>query len=284
MNTQDTVAQALAAGDSLPAGPAVIAKLTELSRDANADARDLGKVLQLDSSLTTRVLKQVNSTFYGLSQTINTVTQAVVILGFQEIKKIALTVPAADLFANNEKHSGIDIGQLRERSIKIACLGQKISHLIDYPVPEEVFVAGILSDAGMVILNKILGDEYAAVVAEAAEPNLLPALEAERLGITHPEIGYQLAQKWRFPDDLATSIRYHHAPVQNGSIQSGAGMIYLAQRVLRYKEENGDLDCLLASLPAEFASYDLSCDTLNTAYDKACEEFAEACKQLSGDA
>jgi HD-like signal output (HDOD) protein len=278
------VEKALQSGIAFPAGPVVMARVTGLCRDPNATARDLGKVLQLDATLTSRVLKQVNSVFYGLSAKIKTVTHAVVILGFDEIKHIALSVPVANLYQQNAGKPGLDVLALWDRTVQIACLTRAFSYHINHPVPEQTFVAAILADVGMVILNNILAEDYAAVADTAPDDEALAGIELAELGISHIEVGVRLAQKWQFPPELIQAIHLHHAPVENGQVHREAGLVCTARRTLDTLADDVDFAMALGRLPAEVvANFALTADSLAQSWEKAAREMGEAKTILAVD-
>jgi len=282
MDRRAVVEKALKNAKSLPAGPAVMSKISELCRDPRASARDLGKVLQLDTALTTRVLKQVNSAFYGLSATIKTVTHAVVILGFQEIKHIALSVPVAGLYEDHAHDPGIDIQALWEKTLASACLARALSYHVRYPVPEQIFVSGILADAGMVILNSILGEEYRTVVESCPEDDFLPEIEQAELGINHIEVGRRLAEKWHFPPELVQAITCHHDPLQGEVVLIESGLVHVGRRLQELKAKGDDPVLLLPELPAPIAeALHLTPEAVRTAFEKAVLELDAAKQMLS---
>ncbi len=280
MDRRETIEKALKSAKALPAGPMVMAKISELCQDPRASARDLGKVLQLDTALTNRVLKQVNSSFYGLAATIKTVTHAVVILGFQEIKHVALSVPVANLFQEHFDKPGIDIQDLWENSLSSACMARALSYHIKHPVPEQVFVSGILADTGMVILNNILGNEYAAVVAGCPDDAFLPEMEEKELGISHIEVGRKLTKKWHFPDDLIQAIGAHHDPIVDGRILTEPALVYLGRRFMPPLMQGQPPEALLEDIPNELIEeFKLTPEATNTAFEKAGADL-EAAKQM----
>ncbi len=283
MGQRELIEQAIEEGAALPAGPAVIARMEEICRDPQATARDLGKVLQLDSSLTTRILKRVNSSFYGLSSTIKTVTHAVVILGFQEVRNIALSVPVANFFHEAAGTPGIDIEALWNQSVANACLARTLSYHIGHPVPEQVFVSGILCKIGMVVLNNVLQEKYAIVVDACGEPSGLPQAETEAFGITHVEVGTRLARKWKFPDDLCRAIEYQYEPVHDNTIETEAGLIYAARRIFATIQNEQDMELALATFPDKLTEeFALTPDATQEAVQKAAAEF-ETAKQMLND-
>ena len=280
MDRRALVEKSLKDANTLPAGPAVMARIGELCRDPRASARDLGKVIQLDTALTNRVLKQVNSAFYGLSATIRTVTHAVVILGFQEVRHIAMSVPVANLFEEHSGDPGLDIGGLWEQCLGSACVGRALSYHIWHPVPGQVFVTGILAETGMVILNSILADEYRAVVEACPDQDFLPQVEESEIGISHIEVGRRLAEKWHFPADLVQGIGSHHHPIVDGEVPTMAGLVYAGQRFYRRFAAEDDPVNELTELPPQLVeAFQLTPEAVQIAFDKAETELAEA-KQI----
>lgn len=284
LDTRKQVEKALQSDQYLSAGATVMAKLGQITRDPNATARDLGKVLQFDPALTSRVLKQVNSSFYGLSATIKTVTHAVVILGFDEIKHIALSVPVANLFSENKDKPGLDITALWDQTVAEACVARALSYHVRHEIPEQIFVAAMLVDAGMVVLNNLLGEEYARLVSSAPDDDFLPEVETASLGINHLEVGRELAEKWKFPLDLINTIAFHHDPFQNGQLLRDAALVQTARRSTKARNQGLSQAEVLAELPAELtASFQLSEASLGEAVDRGFQDVSEAKRMLSSD-
>lgn len=284
MDRRERVEQALKKDTTLPTGPAVLGRIAELCKNPNASARDLGKVLQLDTGLTTRLLKQVNSSFYGLSTTVKTVTHAVVILGFQEVKHLVFSTPVADFFEANRNSKGIDIAQLWNDSIEIACLARTISYHIRHPIPEQVFISGILCEIGMVILNNILGEEYAELVQSCLEEDFLPEMELAELGISHTEVGRRLATRWRFPEELLRPILYHHDPLAEGSVILEAGLPFVARHLLHQSAQGQTIAEILETIPPELlTTFSLDSTAAGECLEKAKRDFESAKKMLAGE-
>lgn len=282
MTIREKVEAALRDGKALPAGPAVMSKISELCRDPQASARDLGKLIQLDSALTTRVLKQVNSSFYGLKASIKTVTHAVVILGFQEIRHIALSVPAASLYQDHLDAPGIDVAALWESTLQTACLARAYSYHVKHPVPEQIFVGAILTNIGMVVLNDILAEEYATVVEKCPDDEFLPSVEEAELGISHIEVGRALAEKWHFPPDLIRTIACHHDPVADGEVVPEAGLVYAGRITSTGKFLARTAEQILADLaPVVVEEFDLTPAVIGQVIEKADSEVDAARAMLT---
>lgn len=159
------------------------------------------------------MLKLVNSAFYGFPGKINTITHAIVILGFNTVKNIVLTASVFDRLKDDAGNSYFDIEKLWMHSIGTGVIAREIASKLKSRCLEESFLAGLLHDIGKVILFKFLEDEFRQVVAHQKEHDCL-LIDAEKkiIKITHSEIGGWLAQKWKLPADLRNAIKYHHNP------------------------------------------------------------------------
>jgi HD-like signal output (HDOD) protein len=237
--------------DALPPCPAVLTKVGELSRDPTSSARDLGAVIATDEALAAQLIKRVNSAFYGLRGTISTVTQAVVILGYQEIRNIVYTVQTEQVFSGQTGSGGIDVLALWDHSLQVAVLARDFSYRIRYPIPEEVFVAGIIHDIGQVIMNSLLGEEYRRFKARAHADLLdLAAAEVANFGVDHTEVGWRLTAKWDFPESLQLAVRHHHRLESSEGSPAGIAPMVLAANIVCLGRERGrPSEELVAEIP-----------------------------------
>ena len=231
---------ALRKGDALPPCPAVLTKVAELSRDPSSTARDLGRIIATDEALASRLIRRVNSAYYGLRGTISTVTQAVVILGYQEIRNTVYAVQTEQVFRDQAGSGNNDVLALWDHSLQVAVLAREFGYRVRHPVPEEVFVGGIIHDIGQVILSSVLGEEYRRFKARAhADGRDLAAAEADAFGTDHARIGWELTNKWDFPESLQMAVRCHHQlPASDGELV-GIAPLVLAGNVVCVARERG---------------------------------------------
>jgi putative nucleotidyltransferase with HDIG domain len=208
----------------LPALGSVVTKvMTAVVEETSA--RDIAEMIERDSSVTGRILKVINSSFYGLSGHISTVSQAVPLLGIQVVKNIVLTFSVLDIFPRS-KEDGFDFQKLWEHSFATASAAKLLAKETGYEDPEEALVAGLLHDIGVLILAKHGLKEYMDVRKRHDETGK-PVIELEReiLGITHPELGALLAEKWKLPDILIIPVRYHHHEILPREMHSQARLL-----------------------------------------------------------
>jgi putative nucleotidyltransferase with HDIG domain len=215
--------------DDLPTLPRTVLKITELVNDPKSSAKDLARVITDDQVLTARLLKLVNSSFYGFPERISTVTGAIVLLGFDAIRNLLLTTSVFDLFANHNRKKKQDQEKFWDHSLGCAVGAKVIGNYLRHDKIEELFVSGLLHDIGKIVEMMYLSDEYTKVVSVIDSENILmTAAENKVLGYNHAEVGKLLAEKWNLPAKLVQVIAYHHQPANAGSFAMEAAIVHLA--------------------------------------------------------
>jgi len=216
----------------LPTLPPVVSRLLGLIDDPNSSARDVEAILSRDPSLTMKVMRLVNSPFYGYGN-IKTVQQAVVILGFEAIRGIALSAAAFEAFpgVGRPGFSRIDFWR---HSLAVGVAGRLLAQRAGWKDFEEAFVAGIIHDIGKVVLDEYCPELWERVLLHTKEHNCL-IVESERavLGLSHAQIGRWLASRWHLPPAYVAAIFYHHQPGFAANEKKMAGVIHVADVIAR---------------------------------------------------
>jgi putative nucleotidyltransferase with HDIG domain len=220
--------------DDRPTLPRTVLKITELVNDPKSSAKDIARIITDDQVLTARLLKLVNSSFYGFPQRISTVNTAIVLLGFDAIRSLLLTTSVFDLFAGRNKKSKRDQEKFWDHSLGCAVGAKVIGNYLRHDKIEELFVAGLLHDIGKIVEMMYLPDQFARVMAAANQENILMLTAEEKvLGYDHAEIGRLLAVKWNLPIKLEQVIAHHHQPAAAGSFIMEAAVVHLADILCR---------------------------------------------------
>ena len=213
--------------ESLPTLPPIVSKLNEMVADEDITANQLGKVIEKDQVLTSKLLRMVNSSFFGFPQRISTVSNAIVLLGFNVIKTLIVT---SSIF---EVMQASDIG-LFEHSLGCATASGIIAKRLGIKNPEEVSTAGLIHDLGKIVLRSEMPDEYEKIVDSAAElGKYMRELEKENLGIGHGEIGGMLARQWNLPERLIIPIEFHHRPNSAPDFKDITAIIHFSDILIR---------------------------------------------------
>jgi len=215
--------------DDLPTLPRTVLQITGLVNDPKSSAKDLARVITDDQVLTVRLLKLVNSSFYGFPQRISTVTGAIVLLGFDAIRNLLLTTSVFDLFANRNHQKKQDQERFWDHSLGCAVGAKVIGNYLRHDKIEELFVSGLLHDIGKIVEMMFLPDEFSEIAAAVNRDNILiTTAENNVLGYNHAEVGKLLAEKWNLPVKLVKVIAHHHHPDNAGSFAMEAAIVHLA--------------------------------------------------------
>lgn len=199
--------------DKMPAFRSSVQHLLQLAADINADSREIVQVVETDPLMTVKILKVINSPFYGLAQKISSVQRAVVHLGINTIKNMALSVAAIGMLPEKNQ-AGFDTHAFLLHSLTTAALCKMLAERLKVPLQQssDYFVAGLLHDFGKIVFAEFIPTTYQRVLYNASEQGLpLSQVETDMLGIDHSQAGKLLAQHWGLSDDLIEGINHHHS-------------------------------------------------------------------------
>ncbi|MEM7680374.1 MAG: GGDEF domain-containing protein [Planctomycetota bacterium] len=199
----------------LPTLPAIAVEVIDLVKDPDVTIRKIAETIQNDPALAGKVLKTVNSSFYGQSKAISSIQQALVVLGLRSVKTLALgftLVTNLEVDADNTP-DGFDHMGFWKRSLFSASAAKKLADEVKLGEPEEVFLAALMQDLGMVALSQTLGAEYEPVLRSAGPKHrALARHEREAFEMDHAQLGAELAKTWGLPEVLIEPIRWHENP------------------------------------------------------------------------
>ncbi len=226
---QQTLEKKLA---DLPPLPAVVTRIMETVNNPDTSAADLNRLIAMDQGLSSKVLRIVNSAYYGFPKRISTITHAVVILGFNTVRNLVLGVSAFGLLSQKSIPYGLNRARFWEHSVAAAVAGSILAKKRLSKVrsaPEEAFIGGLLHDIGTLFLDSYFPVQYAVAMAFAARENKT-SWEAESmvLGLDHVTVGRRIAEHWNFPPHLVAMMSGHHDPAQQKEHFDMAALIHAA--------------------------------------------------------
>jgi HD-like signal output (HDOD) protein len=193
--------------------PEVYMRINQMLDDPVLSAAGLGQVVEQDAALVMKLLRLVNSAFYGLRNRVGTISEAIVILGFNTVRNAILSMSVFMTLSRNRSDTQNHATALWRHALAVAVTTRHLGQRTRREKPENGFVSGLLHDMGKVVLLQYFGDLFAQIMATMqADGQGFLEVEKRCLPLQHPAIGAHLANKWHLPAPLVEAIRWHHGP------------------------------------------------------------------------
>lgn len=266
--------------------PEVTLKIIELVEDPKSTATDLHKVIANDPALSSRILKVVNSSFYGLPGQIASINRAIVLLGLNAVKNIAIAASLAKLFRGGELTTGFCAKDLWEHSNATAAASKLIADTLKIGLADEAFLAGLMHDIGVMVEMQFDREKLIQVIdglglnSEGVPLMDMLELEAQTYGATHQHFGTALCEKWKFPRSLAVVTGNHHNPLAvDPDSRTLPCVVYVADRLVAEMEGGYRVDLVSTEMGQDVL------DTINLGEAQLAtirENLAAATDDISG--
>ncbi len=253
----------------LPSLPEVYLRVSEQLEDETSSVSQIGDTVQNDPAITTRVLKMVNSAYYGLPNQVSSVAQAVSLLGRERLKHILIGSVLRGVFSTQD-NPAFSMQAFWQHSIKTAIIARELARSIaDVGEPEAMFTAGLLHDIGKLpLINRVPERMLAAEEYMIQKRVDILSAELNQIGITHTAVGETLMRQWGLPDLLIDCARNHHEVVHDGPHRRATHLIYLANQLSTYVPPLNDEETL--AILDDIIDWDLG--------DLSLEQIASACQ------
>jgi putative nucleotidyltransferase with HDIG domain len=232
---KNIIAKVKASIDKMPPLSPVVNKIIQVANNVSSTAQELTEVIQMDPVLMAKMLKMVNSAYFGLSNDIKSLKQAVVMLGINTIKNAALSSIVLGNISIN-KNSSFDGESFWIHSFGVGIASKLIAKKIgvDEKLLEEYFAAGLMHDIGRIIINNFFPEETKKIAeVNADKKHSILDIEKNILGLTHEEIGIAIGKKWQFENNFLYSVGRHHHPVTKGSSSIYSMIVSVADSSVR---------------------------------------------------
>ena len=216
--------------------PEVTMKIIQLVEDPDSTAQDLNKVISNDPALGARILKVVNSAFYGLPGQIGSINRAIVLLGLNAVKNIAIAASLAKLFRGGKIAENFDARDLWMNSIASATATRLLAQKIGLGLPDEAFLAGLIHDLGIMVEIQARRPQFVEVLDRINNDPTCTMRQAEQeiLGATHEQFGQGLCKLWKFPANFQNVTGFHHRPTELERDQrSLTSLVFLADVITK---------------------------------------------------
>lgn len=222
----------------LPTLPVMMTRILKCVENENSSAADVAKIVSNDPAISSKILRCANSAFYGRANKVDTLKEAVIIIGFNTVKQLVLATSMVESFSNVKSQKTFDQLEFWKHSIGTATAAAMIFAKSSKINTDRIYTAGLLHDIGKLVMDIYFHKDYEAAVDKAASESLFIS-QAERyiFKSDHGEIGAWLAERWHFPDSLKVPMQFHHN-VDDADIdyKCATMMIHVADFVSRSAE------------------------------------------------
>ncbi len=263
----------LAAGDVQPL-PQAVSRLAVLTSEPEPDFDEIVQVITFDPALTISLLRAANSASSASIREISTAQDAVVRLGTGAVMCLAMGSAVRDLADSAIPEFGYLQGEFWRHSMTTALAAQRLKRMSKRPIPTESFTAGLLHDFGKLVMCRCLEPESFSFLTRAHDEGGLSSAEAEieLFGITHADIGGEIARHWRLPDELIQAIVFHHTPSQMPGLINYA--VHLADAAAKHLD--GDEDAIQDIDPKTWEALGFNPEQLDDLCEKVQLERSDA--------
>jgi HD-like signal output (HDOD) protein len=238
--------------------PEITLKIIELVESPSSTAQDLHKVIANDPALCSRILKVVNSAFYGLPGQIGSINRAIVLLGLNAVKNIAIAASLAKLFRGGSLTPEFSAKDLWSHSMATATGCKMLADAMKLGLADEAFLAGLIHDIGVIVeiqydRHKLIETIGRLGVDKGGVPaNNMLEVETEIFGANHQDFGQGLCEKWKFPRTFALVTGFHHRPLELGDDQRTlVTIVSIADKLAGNVKPGFRLDLLSLDVPSE---------------------------------
>lgn len=205
---KDFIRKVLSDSTRLYSLPQTLVEVLRVTRDETSSAAELAEVMVKDPALTTKILRIVNSPFYGAGRQVGSMKQAVITLGLRQVTAIALSTSIYNMTSRWE--SIFDRVRFWRHALEVAIGSRMIARKIGYKHKEEIFVSGLLHDVGLLILENSFTEEFKQIWKASRKERSLTELEEETWGTNHARVGQFLLEQWNLPEEICNAVGCHH--------------------------------------------------------------------------
>jgi len=281
MKVPNTPEELVKGVDKLVSLPEVCFLVNDLVNDPNSEISQIGSVISQDPDLTARLLKLVNSSYYGFETPIDTVSRAVMMVGLKELQHMIWSSSAVETF-NNLSPADISMASFWRHSIFCAVVARILARECHILHPERLFVSGLIHDIGKLLIYNKLPESAEKILELQREDPEKPLIEIETdvMGYDHAKIGMALCKSWGLPDSLAVCIGYHHEPAKAPEYELETAILHVAN-LMAIALEMGDEESFHEGADEKaWQLLDLSTESIKKTLHEAVLQFLEALELL----
>ncbi len=266
--------------------PEVTTKIVQVVEDPKATAHDMHEIVRTDPALATKILKVVNSAFYGLPSQIASLDRAIVLLGLSAVKNIALAASLSRLFKADAISEQFAARDLWRHCIAVGVCARMLARAANCSESDEAFVAGLVHDLGLITVQQLAAEKIQDVANRCLDkPQNFCSVEEAIVGADHQAIGGALGARWKFPPGLRYVIAYHHEDPAElpPEFQKVNALTYIADVICCQQQFGFWLTAQMQEITDSVRQITGVTDTHIEQVSEALEEQVEEAEQIFGD-
>ncbi len=213
---------------AFPSMPGAAAKLLKLLRNPDSSTAEVENILRCEPGLTANILKMTNSAYFGLTNRVGSIRQAMVLLGWKRLYQLVIASCVSAMMDKPVPGYDLPAGELWRHSIAVSAAAEGLAKELQLSGTDEIFTAGLLHDVGKMILGKFVEQDLVKIDFETYHNLSFEKVEQDILGTDHAEVGARILEKWRLPAEMIAAVRWHHEPENAPSISQMGDVVHVA--------------------------------------------------------
>ncbi len=215
--------------DDFPTLPTIYSSLLAALSNPRSTVQDIANIVSKDQASVAKLLRVVNSPIFGFKSRVDTVTQAIFLIGFNELRNLILALSVMKIFTDMKGTSEFNVVDLWKHSIAVAVITRLLGQNLGIKNIENYFISGLMHDMGKLVFYKLFPSDFIEAVNNATENNIsISKAEKAVFGIDHSLAGDLLAEKWKLPSSIRNCIRAHHRGTVDGNVDQITACVHLA--------------------------------------------------------
>ncbi len=209
--------------------PHVVTQLSKLMADSNTTMKQFEDVIKMDPILVVRLLKLVNSPFYGLVQKVDSISRAIAYIGMKNLQTIAVTEALKTIFTDKEETSVFSRKNLWLHCAAVSICSKMVAERIFGINGDDAYLTGILHDFGLIVEEQVEREAFLQMCTQSTSTSTMLEQEQNLFKTDHCEIGYLMTLDWSMPAPIQEAIRDHHTSLDDVDPQSLTGILQISE-------------------------------------------------------
>jgi HD-like signal output (HDOD) protein len=221
----------------LPTLSGSLQRLVEIIHDEVSSPEELESLIRYDQALSARILRVANSTYYGMRGSVPTLSKAMIVIGYEQVKSLCLCALLMDMYSNPTSIDARERERLWKHSFATARVASEMARSRPWVSPEKAYILAFFHDLGRVAMAFCLQDHYQAI-RQLSRNGRTPLWSAElQYGLTHTVVGKWLAARWSLPEVFQLVMEFHHFPEKSPAFKAEVKLVALANTLVNSRED-----------------------------------------------